>query len=379
MIKKKSNKRGKKIEKGNNGVDTSSSSSKRVRLTEEDFEFDHEGSLEQAKRRRGAVKLEGYGSDETDTSEDDAGLKLYNRRKKDKSKDNREEEEDMFAEEVQVEDIVNLSKKNKEEKYEVENKKNFRYLDSNEILGQDFSSKDAYDEESGEPMIEAFNMKAELEEGKFDESGNYVRNKKDPNAFHDKWLEGISMRDIERARKAQEKKDKERKLKEAEQQSQIPIDRISISKEILTIMRKGETLVVALQRLGGGRSKNKSKKIKPAQREYKRKAGNKMQVDEPILEKEPTPEELKQQENKKQIERLTALSDKMMELGHFNIYEDTWEQILRNLKAEGAVAEDWMPVSAYEEKEEEEEEKLFFIYDFLLNVRDHGVHFGQST
>jgi len=32
-------------------------------------------------------------------------------------------------------------------------------------------------------------------------------------------------------------------------------------------------------------------------------------------------------------------------LGHFSVYEDTWEQILRNLKKECAVPEDWMPVS----------------------------------
>src|SRR6185369_2561581 len=100
-----------------------------------------------------------------------------------------------------------------------------------------------------------------------------------------------------RARKARERKEEERKLKEAEQESQIPVDYVSISKEILTILRKGETLVEALQRLGGRKSKNKTKN-KPGKREYKRKAGNKMQVDEPIVEKEPTPEELKQQENK---------------------------------------------------------------------------------
>ncbi len=65
-----------------------------------------------------------------------------------------------------------------------------------------------------------------------------------------------------------------------------------------------------------------------------------------VIDKEGlTPEEIADQERKKKIECLTDLSDKMMALGHFNVYDDTWEQILRNLKREGVVPEDWMPVS----------------------------------
>jgi CD2 antigen cytoplasmic tail-binding protein 2 len=328
------------------------SSSKRVRFhtsndfaaesvanEEVEYEFDHEDSLEKAKPRRGAVKLQGYTSDETDTSEDD-GMALFNRRKGG-SKDTAEEE-DMFADD----DALPEQKDSKD----ISGKKKVRYLDLDEIEGQEYTSKDAYDEESGETIIEAFNMKAEMEEGKFDEAGNYVRNKKDPNAFHDNWLQGVSRKDIEKAKRAHEKQEQERKLKEAEEASKGPLDRISIWKEILTIMKRGETLLDTLQRLGGGPS-NKGKN-KRGQKQYKKKKGKASETTEMVVDKEElTPEEIADQERKKQIERLTDLSDKMMALGHFNVYDDSWEQILRNLKREGVVPEDWVPVSVEEEND----------------------------
>src|ERR1051325_1967069 len=153
-----------------NNIDSlESSSSKRVRfhtsndfaaasvVNEGEYEFDHEGFLEKAKPRRGAVKLQGYASDETDTSEDD-GTALFNRRKGD-SKDIAED--DMFAD-----DDVSLKQK---DPVDIGGKKKVRYLEMDESEGQEYTSKDAYDEESGETIIEAFNMKAELEEGRFDE------------------------------------------------------------------------------------------------------------------------------------------------------------------------------------------------------------------
>ncbi|KAF0507717.1 CD2 antigen cytoplasmic tail-binding protein 2 [Gigaspora margarita] len=320
-------------------------SSKRVRFTgessetnqdvEDDFEFDHENVLESAKKRRGAVKLEGYASDETDTSDDD-GTDRFKRRKgniKEKTTENNlDDMDDMFAEDEPV--------SKQKEVYDTDKKK-IRYLDSDEIVGQDYSSKDTFDDESGEPMIEAFNMKAELEEGKFDEAGNYIRNKKDPEAFHDNWLQGISRKDIEKARIAHEKQEQERKLKEAQEASNVPMDRISIWKELLTIMKRGEKLLDTFQRLGGGAgAKSKNKR---ASRQYSKKPkGKSMEVSEssqPPEQKELSAEEIEQQQRKKSIERLTDLSDKMMALGHFSVYEDTWEQILENLKKEGAVSD----------------------------------------
>ncbi|CAB4374400.1 unnamed protein product [Rhizophagus irregularis] len=336
------------------------SSSKRVRFhtsndstaasaanEEGEYEFDHEDSLEKAKTRRGSVKLQGYASDETDTSDDD-GTALFNRRKENIAED----VDDMFADD----DIPK-----QENSKDLDGKKKVRYLELDEIEGQEYTSKDAYDEESGETIIEAFNMKAEMEEGRFDEAGNYIRNKKDPNAFHDNWLQGVSRKDIEKAKRAHEKQEQERKLKEAEEASKGPLDRISIWKELLTIMKRGETLLDALQRLGGKlNNKGKNKRV---QKQYKRKKGKTDEETEMVIDKELTSEEIIEQECKKQIERLTDLSDKMMALGHFNVYDDTWEQILRNLKREGIVPEDWVPSSIEENVEDNRDNTLNVSYN----------------
>ncbi|CAG8537631.1 109_t:CDS:1, partial [Cetraspora pellucida] len=306
---------------------------KRVRFTGEssvtdkevegEFEFDHSDFLESAKKRRGAVKLEGYASDETDTSDDD-GTERFNRRTGEGTKGKAIEEdlEDMFAEDVP-------SSVSKQKVSYSSDKKKVRYLESDEIVGQDYSSKDMFDDDSGEPVIEAFNMKAELEEGKFDEAGNYIRNKKDPDAFHDNWLQGISCKEIEKARIAHEKKEKERRLKEAQEDSKDPIDRISIWKELLTIMKPGETLLDTFQRLGGGTGA-KSKNKRTSRQYSKKPKGRTMEISEPSQPPEPkelSAEEIQEQARKKCIERLTDLSDKMMALGHFDVYSDTWEQI----------------------------------------------------
>ncbi|CAG8438774.1 16933_t:CDS:2 [Funneliformis mosseae] len=320
------------------------SSSKRVRFQTSDdsaaaesnvkeegeYEFDHETSLEKAKLRRGAVKLQGYASDETDTSDDD-GTALFNRRK---GKDKADDLDDMFA------DDDDISSKQRGE--DVIGKKKVRYLELDEIEGQEYTSRDAYDEESGEPIIEAFNMKAEMEEGRFDEAGNYVRNKKDPSAFHDNWLQGLSQKDIEKAKRAHEKQEQDRKLKEAEEASRGPLDRVSIWKELLAIMKR------ALQ---------------------EKKKGKTDETMEMAIDKEElTPEEVAEQERKKQIEILTDLSDKMMALGHFNVYDDTWEQILRNLKREKAVPEDWIPGNFEEEKEAENDSLNTPFDDFSSSI-----------
>ncbi|CAG8495345.1 1958_t:CDS:1 [Paraglomus brasilianum] len=288
-------------------------------------EFDHTESLEKAKIRKGAVRLEGYGSD----SSDDDGEALYLRRSGTvKGKQRAEADQDMFA----SDDDIDENKESDEVGFSKKKKK--RYLEINDIAGQEFDSIDRYDEETDEPAIMAFNMIEEMEEGKFDEAGNYVRNRRDPNAFHDNWLNGLSRRDIEQARIAHEKQEQQRKLKEAEEAAQAPMDHIDIWKELLTIMNRGEKLVDTFQRLGG-RNKNKRKRFT-----------NKKKKDIEA-EAQVVTEVTEEQKRKRDIEKLTELSDRMMALGHLDIYESTWEQILRNLKKEGAVSPDWMPPETF--------------------------------
>jgi CD2 antigen cytoplasmic tail-binding protein 2 len=293
------------------------SSSKRVRFNEEkptalsaseEFEFDHEAELETAKRRRGAVNLDGYGSSEDDSDDseptnkqDDADL------------------DDMFADATPEDSKASSGKKKKT-----------RFLSMNEIEGQEMGSRghDSDSEGEGEPKVMAFNMKEELEEGAFDEEGNYVRNKVDPNAFHDKWLQGLSKKDIAKAKAAQEKQERAEQLKEADVLGNVPQDKTGIYRALVELLQPGEKVRDALVRLGGSTKKIPAWKAKKMQNK---------------AVSEPTPEEI---EKRQVIDRITALADQMMALGDFGIYDDTYESMLRHLRRSGTVPADWIPGEA---------------------------------
>lgn len=291
------------------------STSKRVRFNAEkptaspatdEFEFDHEAELETAKRRRGAVNLDGYGSseDESDNSEP-------------KGKNDDADLDDMFADDTPEDSKATGDKKKKT-----------RFLSMNEIEGQEMSSRghDSDSEGEGEPKIMAFNMKEDLEEGEFDEEGNYIRNKVDPNAFHDKWLQGLSKRDIAKAKAAQEKQERTEQLKEADVLSNVPQDKTGVFRALIDLLQPGENVRDALVRLGGSAKKIPAWKAKKMQQ----KNGA----------TEPTAEEV---EKLAIIDRITALADQMMALGDFGIYDETYEAMLRHLRRSGTVPVDWMP------------------------------------
>ncbi|KAJ2956662.1 hypothetical protein NQZ79_g7508 [Umbelopsis isabellina] len=265
------------------------SSSKRVRFNEEakaspvenDLEFDHEAELETVKRRRGAVNLDGYGSSEDESDDAEPA----------NTKNAEADLDDMFADATPEDTKATAGDK----------KKKIRYLSMNEIEGQEMDSRghDSDSEGEGEPKVMAFNMKEELEEGSFDENGNYVRNKLDPNAFHDKWLQGLSKTDIAKAKAAQEKQERVEQMKEADVISSVPQDKNGVYRALIDLLQPSESKL-----------------------------------------SEPTPEE----EAKRQtIDRITGLADQMMALGDFGIYDETFESILRHLRRSGVVATDWMP------------------------------------
>lgn len=189
--------------------------------------------------------------------------------------------------------------------------------------------------------VEAFNMKEEMETGRFDENGNYIQNDADPDAFHDSWLSDVRKKDIEKARLAQQRKQKEDDRKAAADATSR-MSKPEILKEILGLLRRGESIMEALQRygkrlksLGGSVSKLPAWKLKKL-----KKGGDKPEMSNEALDV------------KKKIEKLTDLADKMMAMGHFTIYDETWEEILRTLQRSGTVGTDWQPPSAADDEED---------------------------
>jgi CD2 antigen cytoplasmic tail-binding protein 2 len=238
---------------------------KKTRILEPDedpvyFEEQVEASLEKS-TRRGKIRTEGYESDSTDDGEG-----VVTSRKK--AGDEEDGTDDMFA----------LSGNGEDSKEERGHKE--KYIRLGDIEGQEFGD-DKKDDSESEPEDEpededdaerrkkagmgfdlsSFHMRDEMEEGKFTEDGTYVRSV-DPNAVHDKWMEGVSEKEIKIARRRKreaEKKQKERILAEEEELKESG-GKGSMERNLLPFLKKGETVLEALQRLGSKSKKSQDNK-----------------------------------------------------------------------------------------------------------------------
>jgi CD2 antigen cytoplasmic tail-binding protein 2 len=195
--------------------------------------------------RRGRVKTEGYDSDSSDDGE---GV-VASRKSNDDNLD-----DDMFA-------------LGSEEKQEEKQSKKKDYLRLGDIVGQEFNSGSDIDSEDDEPEDEddaerrrkvgmgyelsSFNMRDEMEEGKFTEDGSYVRSF-DPHSVHDRWMEGLDEKEIKiaRRRKRQQEREQKEKIQAEEKELEESGGKGALEKELLELLKKGETVLEALQRLG---------------------------------------------------------------------------------------------------------------------------------
>ena len=222
--------------------------------------------------RKGRVKTEGYDSDSSDDGE---GVVLSRRAGVEDAAN--DEDEDMFA----------TDPKEDNKKVEpVEKKRGEEYLRLGDIEGQEFgrgsgddddgSSGDDGDEDDGEPVDEdeeerrkkvgmgyemsSFNMREEMEEGKFSADGMYVRNF-DPHALHDRWMEGLGEREIRLARRRKRRREKAQmeKIREEERELEMLGGKEAVEREVLAMLKKGETVLEALQRLGARAKQSKAK------------------------------------------------------------------------------------------------------------------------
>ena len=322
--------------------------------------------------KRNAVNIDGYESDSSNEGFDArADAKAAEARRNGevkgvgKSKD--EEQDDMFADLDEQfkdgdedEDIGSATGKKQ--------RKSVRFLDADEIEGQVAASKSGghvsanlkgkarerdkvvesssesdvdeerraavedQDEEVGAggkkehaPKLDAFNMKNEQEEGRFDASGNFVRKAADPDAVHDTWLEGVSKKDMKKAKEAEDKRDQERRQKAIEDDAVLTSD---ILKILIPHLERGETVLEALARLGKGH------KRKPKwQSKNKRKATDDMELD---VEKNEDPAET---QRRKAVEEITEAANQLLTRGQGEIYDAERELLMRQYKRE--TGDDW--------------------------------------
>jgi CD2 antigen cytoplasmic tail-binding protein 2 len=339
--------------------------------------------------KRGAVNLDGYDSD---SDNETFNARAAGRKKGkvdimeqldnydaqgDGSKaqaskpDDDDDDDDMFAasdnedkKEADAEEDADFDKSGKK-------KKNVKFLDNNQIQGQVSDSKtgghvrlddeessddeevaqlaaqeEGLDEEVGAggrkknaPKLEAFNLKDEMEEGRFDQDGNYVRRAGDPDAVHDNWLDGVSKKEIKKAAEAHEKREAEAR------QQRMQDDELLVSDLLGALIRhleKAETPLEALARLGKGQAK--TKKVPKWKLKKMNKGAENMEVDQ------NEPEDPEQTRIKESIRSITDAADKLLSRDYEEIYDQERELLVREYRRE--TGEDWIEPQTEAQREE---------------------------
>jgi len=350
--------------------------------------------------KRGAVNLDGYDSDSDNEGFDARAEKrtkgdvsladaLDGYGKEGGKKSEMEEDADMFADLEEGDGDEDESMPGKGRK-----NKAVRFLEEDEIEGQVLSSKSGghissnfaldpkgklsthamddqessddeeeaalaaveedIDEEIGAgglkrnaPKVDAFNMKAEQEEGRFDDAGNFVRKAADPDAKHDMWLEGVSKKDMKKAAEAHEKREAERRQKRLEDDALLLPD---ILRSLILQLEKGETVLEALARLGKGQKKEK--KIPKWKLKKQAKKDDAMDMDD-STEKVEDKEQIRIREA---VDKITGAADQLLTRGQTDIYEQEREMLVRQYAREAG--EPWVEPPV-EELEEEKGTKMW--------------------
>lgn len=182
------------------------------------------------------------------------------------------------------------------------------------------------------PKLDAFNMQQEGEEGRFDEAGNFVRKAVDPDSVHDSWLEGLSKKDMKKAREAQEKRDEDRRRKTAEDDALITSDLLAT---LIQRLEKGETVLEALQRLGGSKQKKK-----PKTKWQKNKKSNGYDADSMDVDMDKEAEDPAETRRREAVEAITGAADQLFSRDQQEIYDQEREVLMRQYKRE--TGENWV-------------------------------------
>ncbi|KAL9618484.1 MAG: hypothetical protein Q9160_006803 [Pyrenula sp. 1 TL-2023] len=361
--------------------------------------------------RRNAVNIDGYDSDSENEAFDARAEARAATEKNGNGKSKDEEQEDMFA------DLAEEFRDGDDEEGETSlrdgRKKAVRFLDENEIEGQieasksgghvsaDFtlngkgkgkardkevesSSESEVDDEtradagadvdqelgaggkkSHAPKLDAFNMRNENEEGRFDDQGNFVRKAVDPDAVHDSWLEGLSKKDMRKAKEAADKREEEQRQKNMADMDVLTGDLLST---LIKNLERGETALEALARLGRGKAQKPKWQNK---NKNKRKATNGTTTDVEMAEEEK--EDPVETKRKAAVESITEAADQLLTRGQAEIYDQERELLVRQYRTE--TGEDWvdLPEEPSEDIDTQQAEGKMWEYRWS-DGRDGEIH-----
>lgn len=179
------------------------------------------------------------------------------------------------------------------------------------------------------PKLEAFNLREEMEDGQFDQEGNYIRRAGDPDDAHDNWLQGMGKKEMKKAAEAHKKREAVSRKQRLEDDSVLVP---ALLKALILRLEKAETPLEALARLG--RVQKKPKKIPKwkLKKMNKGEDGDGMDVDQT--------DELEQARVKESIDAITDAADKLLSRDYEEIYDQEREMLVREYRRE--TGEDWV-------------------------------------
>lgn len=234
-----------------------------------------------------------------------------------------------------------------------DNSSKYDILADDDVEGQENATID-YDEGVS---ITPFNLKEEMEEGHFDSEGNYFIKKE--TQIRDNWLDNIDWVRIkeqpfkkkkkglaakrkrrvgdedeaeeEKKREAEREESEEEEKEEDEEPAEDPLSTLThtqLIQAVVELLQPGETVAAALRRLGGLKGKKKK-----------------------LTEDSEAAEETARDADK--LDRLTALADRLVGSGQYEIYQQTYEKLNYRLKSS-------QPAERKTEPEDEEDELDMF-------------------
>lgn len=122
--------------------------------------------------------------------------------------------------------------------------------------------------------------------------------------IRDSWIDNIDW--VKVKEKGEDKEDKDEDSSDGEETT---LDETAIYKELLQILKPGETVTKALRRLGGkGSTLSASQRLKMKKQKLQQK-------------------DLPSEDDKKNMEQLTELADKLISNGNMDTYELTYEKL----------------------------------------------------
>ncbi|CAL2036609.1 CBN-TEG-1 protein [Caenorhabditis brenneri] len=215
-------------------------------------------------------------------------------------------EEDVVKERPVDEDGQEDKKKFHTLESDEEEEEDHKRLDTRKVEGQEECNMDF----DGSIKITAFNMKEDEEDGHFDETGNFVFDKKQKD-IQDAWLDGIDWSLVKKKAGDQWEGDGEKKSddEEPEPVTMSDIRKKEIFEELVGILQPNESIAKALSGLKKkkGLSASEERKLRWAAK----KAGKEFQ---------PT-------DGQKETAKLSGLADELISAGYMDAYEWHREKI----------------------------------------------------